>query len=128
MANNLLFRNRLNPRKGKRERLAVGAGAAGFATDAFGNLTNFNYDGGSPPDGSVTMTFPVKRAEGAILQVVGAGTIFYTFDGSTPSATVGFSASTGDYIYLDSFQKIVNFSAIQNSAASAIEALAMFGN
>ena len=113
------FRQRLNPRSGKRERLAVSSAAVGF-TVTNGKLANFVINGSA--DGKISD----RKAEGAVLQVNSAGGIYYTLDGSTPSANVGFAAAAGEFIYLDSFQQIGTFQAIRQTVDTSVEALAMF--
>lgn len=113
------FKNRLNPRLGKRERLAVSSTAVGF-TVTNGKLANFIINGSS--DGKLAD----RKAEGALLQVGAAGDIIYTLDGTDPDANTGFSAVAGERIVLDSFQQIQNFKALRATVDTTVEALAMF--
>lgn len=114
MANNFTFRG--NPRLGKRERLAVSSSAVGFA---FANnfLTNFSNVG--------TERNPPKVCSGAILQV-GNDSIYWTTDGTTPTAVIGFTNDPGDFIYLDTYQKVRAFKALRVTADTFIEAQALF--
>jgi hypothetical protein len=109
-----MFRTRLNPRSGKRERLVV---------DGVAQFTKANYTIDASADGKIS----ARNAEGAILQVTGGDSIYYTTDGSTPSASVGFLATAGDFIFLDTYQKIVNFKAIKVATATSIEGQFQFG-
>lgn len=111
---NVAFNNRLNPRNGKRERLAVGAGVAQFT------MTNFEIAGSA--DGKLN----TRKAEGAVIEVTGSNSLYWTFDGSAPSAAVGFKNDPGDFIYLNSYQQILNFKATRESVDTSIEAVAMF--
>lgn len=61
-----------------------------------------------------------------MLQVIGGDSIYWTIDGSTPSASVGFRSDPEDFIYLASFQQIREFRAIRLNTDTAIEAVAMF--
>lgn len=116
---NAAFNTRMNPRLAKRERLTVSSAAVGFAFTA-NMMTNFVI----PP--STDGKLGSRKSEGAVLQISGADSIYYTLDGSTPSSTVGFKADPGDYIYLNSFQQVRNFLAIRVTTDTSIEALAMF--
>ena|SRR5687768_13013411 len=68
-----------------------------------------------------------RLASAAVLQVFTNGIIF-TIDGSDPEAAVGFEAAAGEFIYLDSAQKVRNFKAIRSGASDAgLEILPLFG-
>lgn len=112
------FNSRLNPRNGKRERKTVSSTAVGLTESAYA----FAATGDSPTQMG---TLP-KNPSGAVLQVF-TDSIYYTLDGSTPSATVGFEAALGDTIYLDSFQQIKEFKAIRKTTDAAVEALYYYG-
>lgn len=107
------FRSRLNPRLNKRERLAVASAAV--------NFTEANYTIAQ------TEKNEKKTADGAVLQVVGADQIYWTIDGSTPSASVGFIADPRDIIYLETQQQVKNFKAIRVTADTSVEAAFHFG-
>ena len=101
-----------NPIPGKRERLSVGAAAVPITASVY---TIEDTD---------KRQF-VRHASAAILQVVTAN-IYWSIDGTDPSATVGFDAAPGEMIYLDSPQKIRAFKAIQKAAAATVEVLPLF--
>jgi hypothetical protein len=110
---------RLNPRLAKRERLAVSSAVVSFAE------SNYTH---TPVAGSNETGQPVTtKASGALLQVTGSDSIYWTVDGSTPSAAVGFLATAGDFITLDSLQKVKNFKAIRVTTDTSIEAQFLFG-
>lgn len=105
------FNARVNPRSGKRQRLAVGASAVQFAA------ANYTIGGGERN--------PQKLASAATLQVFGDD-IYWTIDGSTPSSTVGFLALDGEFIYLQTYQQLREFRAIQVTGAASVEGLFSF--
>jgi hypothetical protein len=112
------FNTTLQPRSGKRERLTVSSSAVGFTSSAFTIQPSVGATKYGKND-----TLPV----GAVLQV-GSDAIYWTLDGSTPSASVGFESAAGDFIYLDSFQKIKEFKAIRKTGDTSIEVLFLYGN
>jgi len=114
----MTFNTTLNPRSGKRQRLAVSTTAVGFTA------SNYLFEFASTND---TAEPRVDTPKGAVLQV-GVDSIYYTLDGTTPSASVGFLATAGDYIFLDSYQKVKEFRAIRVTLDTSIEALFLYGN
>lgn len=60
--------------------------------------------------------YPDFKAAGAIVEVI-TNDVYYTVDGSTPSATNGLGALAGDFITLAGYQKIKNFKCIAQSGA-----------
>lgn len=114
------FNVRLNPRLGKRERLAVSSVAVGFTPSAYTH---------TPAATSTSMGFVQERkATGAVIQVVGADEIYFTIDGTTPTALIGFKVGPGDFIALDSAQQVKNFQALRVTADTSLEACFHFGN
>lgn len=110
---NMAFSSTLNARLGKRQRLAV-SGESQF------DSANYTID--------ATEKNAKREAKGAVLQITGSDGIYWTIDGTSPSSTVGFANAAGDYIYLDSFQKIKEFRAVESGVATSIEAAFLFGN
>jgi hypothetical protein len=106
------FNSRVQPRSGKRQRLAVSSAVVQF-TEA-----NYKIE--------LATAAPRKIASAAMVQVVGADQIYYTLDGSTPSSTVGFVADPGDTIFLPTYQQLKEFKAIRVAADSSVEALFLF--
>jgi hypothetical protein len=106
-----------NARNGKRERKTVSSSVVQLTASAY---TIAAAAGGTKY--ALSDILP----QGAILQVL-TDSIYYTLDGSTPSSTVGFSAGAGDYIELDSFQRVKEFRAIRVTGDASIEALYLYG-
>jgi hypothetical protein len=108
------FRSHLNPKPGKRERLAVSSAVVKFTTSVTVHSNNTNgLD---------------KQASGAVLQVVGSDSLYWTIDGTDPSASVGFVANPGDFIYLETAQQVRNFKALRVTADTSIEVAFHWGN
>lgn len=63
-----------------------------------------------------TANYPDFKAAGAVIDVKDAD-IYYTTDGSTPSATNGINAFNGDVLPLAGYQKVKQFKAIQQSGS-----------
>jgi hypothetical protein len=114
------FNTTRHPRSGKRERLTVGAAAVNITASVYTIAGS-----GGAAEGQGVGYLP-KLATAAVIQVID-GPIYWTIDGSTPSSTVGFQNDTGDFIYLDSAQKVKEFKAIRASADVTIEVLALWG-
>lgn len=115
---NSAFNFTTNPRVGKRERIAVGAGVSQLTQASY----TLDRTLASSLDGGPGM-LPLKWAVTAVLQVVGADSIYWTLDGTAPSGTVGFKSDPGDFIYLDTTQKIKEFRVIQANTATSLEAM-----
>ena len=100
---------------GKRERKTIGASATGITESVY----------------TVDATEKTEKrlASAAVIEVRGTNeTIYWAIDGSTASSTVGFTAATGDVIYLDSQQKVLNFNAIRSDVTDVdIEVLPLWG-
>ena len=111
------FSTTRQPMLGKRERLAV---------DGVASITPAVYTV-QPTVAANQYGKNDRQATAAVLQVF-TDAIYFTLDGSTPSALVGFEAAVGDEIYLDSYQKIKGFKAIKKTLAAEVEVLPMFGN
>lgn len=100
-------------RNGKRERLTVSTAAVKLTKDTF-------Y---IKETDKLSAILPVRAA----IQV-NAQPIWFTLDGTNPSATVGFAAVANDIIYLNSYQEIQNFKAAKSGATDAtIEVLYFYG-
>lgn len=59
-----------------------------------------------------TANYPDFKASGAVIEVR-TDSIYYTTDGTTPSATNGIKLDAGDQLPLAGYQKIKNFKAIR---------------
>jgi hypothetical protein len=118
---NAFFGSLRNPRSGKRERLAVGAGITTLTPSVYTVQRSAGPNKDPLPDSLPT---------GAIIQVIGSNAIDYTIDGTNPvtADATGFKAGQDDYIFLDTFQKVKNFKAVQSAAAAAIEVVYLYGN
>lgn len=107
------FNTTRQPKSGKRERLTV--------TAAETRITSTVY---IVPNTNVRE--PVS-ASAAALQVI-TESIYWTIDGTVPTASIGFEAAAGDFIYLDSHQKVKEFRAIRTGVTNAtVEVVALFG-
>lgn len=114
----MLFNTTRQPRSGKRERLTVGAAAVSPTASAYT----------IQPSGAANQAHKNDILPTAAVLQVFTSAIYWTIDGSTPSSTVGFDSGVGDYIYLDSFQKLKNFKAIRQAAPDgAVEILPLYG-
>jgi len=113
----MLFNSRFNPLSGKRERKTVSSSAVQLTATAYTVAATAALNQYAMSD---------RKPAAAMLQV-SADAIYWTVDGSTPSASVGFEAAVGDEIYLDSFQKIKEFRAIRKTTDAAVEALYLYG-
>lgn len=117
---NMAFGSTLNPINGKRERLAVSSTVVSFDPD------NYTVDKG---DVGALGVSPIRRAGGAMCQVTGVDSIYYTVDGTDPAAGVaGFELAPGDIFYLYSYQEVQNFKVLRKTTDTSIEAAFFFGN
>lgn len=116
---NMAFGSTLNPVLGKRQRLTVDASVEQF------DEANYTIDKG---DVGALGVSPIRRAGGAMCQVSGTDSIYYTVDGSDPSATVGYELGPGDIFYLYSYQEVLNFKVIRKTTDTSVEATFFFGN
>src|SRR6476661_4092750 len=114
----MAFGSAINPMSGKRERKTISSSVVG--------LTPANYTLDVADVGGNGLR-PKRLAQGAMLQVV-TDSIYWTIDGSTPSASVGYENAPGDIIYLDTPQKVKEFKAIRKTTDAAVEAVYLFGN
>ena len=113
------FNTTRQPKSGKRERLTVADSSVGITasvyTVAAAEVGATKYDQGP------------KLASAAVLQVIDQP-INWTIDGTAATTALGFEALAGDFIYLDSAQKVKNFRAIRSGGSSAeVEVVALFG-
>ena len=61
------------------------------------------------------------RCSAAIIENVGAGSVYYTIDGSTPSSSNGNVLSAGSVLPLAGYGKVLGFRAVQNSGSSTLD-------
>ncbi len=61
------------------------------------------------------------RASAAVVENVGATAVYYTIDGSTPSATNGNHLDSGGILYLTGHQKVAQFRAVQQTTAATLD-------
>ena len=111
------FNTTRGPLDGKRERLTVGTSAVPITPATYTvaeTAAATKYARGD------------RKATAAVIQVFDDA-IYFTLDGTTPSATVGFEAAVGDVIELDSLGKIQNFQAIRKTGDAELEILPLFG-
>lgn len=114
-----MFNTTRQPMSGKRERKTVSTTAVSITESVYVF---------TPTVGNVNAYVEPVRATAAIVQVL-TNPVNFTIDGTTPEAAVGFNAVAGDFIYLDSAQKVRNFKAIRSGGAdAAIEVVALFGS
>lgn len=111
------FNTTRNPRLGKRERKTVSSSAV--------SITPATYTIAASA-GATKYGANDKLASAAIIQVF-TDAIYFTLDGTTPTSLIGFEAAAGDFIYLDSFQKVKDFKAIRKTTDATIEILPLFG-
>ena len=107
------FRTRLNPKNGKRERVTVDNTVKKFTA------ANYTVAG--------TDKFEPKVAYSAVVQVSGTDSIYWSIDGTDPSASVGFVSAPGDFIYLESPQQVKEFKVTKVTNNTSIEAMFVFG-
>ncbi len=113
------FNTTRQPRSGKRERLTVGVAAVPLTVTSY----KVNATAGANQEFGMRAITPTA----AVIQV-NANPISWTIDGSVPSAAVGFAGIAGDFIYLDSYQKIQAFQSIRTGAADAtLEVVYLYG-
>jgi len=113
------FNTTRQPKDGKRERLTVADTAVGITASV--------YTVAQAAVGATKYDLGAKEASAAVLQVIDQP-INWTVDGTTPTADIGFNSIAGDFIYLDSAQKVKEFRAIRSTGSSAeVEVVALFG-
>ena len=116
----MAFGSTLNPITGKRQRLTVSSAVVQFDKDKYTV---------SSEDAGATGRTAKRLAGGAMLQITGADSLYYTIDSSDPVAgSVGFEMAPGDILYLDSYHKVQNFKALRKTTDTSIEAVFLFGN
>lgn len=92
-----------------RERITVSTSAIGLTTST---LENWQSYGGYDQQGADL------KASAALLTVVTNG-VYYTLDGSTPSASVGIELTTGDQLMIYGFQKLKSLRMIRSGGSDA---------
>ncbi len=113
------FNRTLNTRPGKRERIAV--------STVVQKLTPASYTIAGSDGNWDTLRRPDSLASGAIIQVL-TNSMYYTLEGTDPTAAIGFAVVAGDLITLDSRQQLKDFKIIRQSADGAIEVLYLWGS
>jgi hypothetical protein len=91
-----------------RERITVSTTAVGFTTSTLENWQTHTEN----------QVAKDHKASVVLITVVTNG-IYYTTDGTTPSASAGNELTTGDQLTLSGFQKLKDFRAIRNSGSDA---------
>ena len=113
-----IFNTTRQPRSGKRERKTVSSAAVQLTATAYTISATAAANQYANSD---------KLPSAAVLQVF-TDIIIWTIDGTTPAAVTGFESGPGDFIYLDSFQKVKEFRAIRKTTDAAVEAVYLYGN
>ena len=112
------FNTTRQPKSGKRERLTVADSSVGITASV--------YTVAGALVGATKYDLGPKEASAAVLQVIDEP-INWTIDGTAATTAKGFESLAGDFIYLDSAQKVKDFRAIRSGANSAaVEVVALF--
>lgn len=114
-----IFNTTRQPRNGKRERKTVSSAVVQLTPSAY----TISATAGLNKD-----SFGDKLPSAAVLQVF-TDIVCWTIDGTAPVAgSVGYESGPGDFIYLDSLQKVKEFRAIRKTTDAAVDVTYLYGN